>query len=55
MGRNVLDFIEEHRANGKSWPEIAQAVKDATNGEVDVTRQAIQQWAGPEVRLSDTA
>lgn len=44
MKRDVLDFIDEQRAHGKSWPEIAQAIRDLTDGEVAVSRQAIQQW-----------
>lgn len=48
MGRNVLDLIEEYRANGATWQEIRQAIRDATNGEIDVTWQAVQSWARRE-------
>ncbi len=54
LGRPVLDLIAEERTNGKTWPEIRDAICDATNGEIDVTWQAIQQWARA-ARTADVA
>lgn len=45
IGRPVLTVIEELRADGRSWPFIAAHIRDATDGEIDVTWQAVQQWA----------
>lgn len=44
LGRPVLDFITERRANGSTWPQIRDELRDATDGEIDVTWQAVQQW-----------
>ena len=44
LGRDVITLINELRADGKPWDEIRQHICDATNGEIDVTRQAIQGW-----------
>ncbi|MGZ4663738.1 MAG: hypothetical protein ACXV5Q_01460 [Frankiaceae bacterium] len=46
IGRDVNDVIAEMRANGDTWPVVAQHIKDATDGEIDVTWQAVQQWHG---------
>lgn len=45
LGRPVIDLIAEQRIDGKTWPQIRDAIADATQGEIDVTWQAIQQWA----------
>lgn len=45
LGRPVEDFIAERRANADSWTSIAIALRDATDGEIDVTGEAIRQWA----------
>jgi hypothetical protein len=44
LGRDVIDVITEQRANKQSWPAIRQYIKDATDGEIDVSHQALQQW-----------
>lgn len=44
LGRDVLDFIEEHYANGTSYRRIAVALRDATDGEIDVSDQTIRSW-----------
>lgn len=44
LGRPVLDLIAEMRAAGHSWPAIRDHLRDATDGEIDVTWQALQQW-----------
>lgn len=45
LGQDVLTFIRDKRSGeGLSWPAVAVALADATNGEVAVTHQALQQW-----------
>ena len=44
LGRPALDFIAEHRADGKSWPQVRDLLRDATDGEINVSWQALQQW-----------
>lgn len=55
IGRDVQDLIEEMRANGATWPAIRDAIRDATDGEIDLTRQAVQQWARPEPEVANSA
>lgn len=45
LQRPVLDFIQEHRSGGKTWQQVALALRDATDGEIAVSWQAVQQWA----------
>jgi hypothetical protein len=44
LQRPVVDFIAEHRANGASYTAIAEALRDATAGEIDVSDEAVRQW-----------
>lgn len=49
----VAEFIADRRANGTSWPAIRDELRDATDGEIDVSWQAVQQWAArAEERVS---
>lgn len=45
LGRDVSDWIAERKANGDTWPAIRDALRDATDGEIAVTWQAVQQWS----------
>lgn len=45
IGRPVTDLIEEMRANGATWEQVRDAICDQTAGEIDLTRQAVQQWS----------
>jgi hypothetical protein len=45
IGRPVTDFIADRRFAGESWPTIRDAIRHETAGEVDVSWQAVQQWA----------
>lgn len=49
LGRPVVEFIAERRANGTTWPQIRDELCDATDGEIDVTWQAVQQWGSQAV------
>lgn len=44
LQRPVAEFIAERRAGGDSYSNIATALKDATDGEIDVTDEAVRQW-----------
>lgn len=44
LGRSVYDFIVERRANDESYRSIAYALREATNGETDVTDQTVRAW-----------
>lgn len=44
LQRPVVDFIAEHRANGTSYTAIADHLRSATDGEIDVSDEAIRQW-----------
>lgn len=45
LGRPVLDFITERRANDLSYRRIALDLRDATDGEIDVSDVTIRAWA----------
>ena len=38
-------FIASHRANKASWRSIALALRDLTDGQVDVTPETVRNWA----------
>ena len=44
LGRPVLDFIAEHRANGASFRTVAAELRDATSGEIDVSDVTVRAW-----------
>jgi hypothetical protein len=44
LKRPVAEFIAERRANRESYTTIAAAIRDATDGEIDVSDEAVRQW-----------
>lgn len=44
LGRSVLDFIAERRANDMPYRRIAAELRDATDGEIDLSDVAIRSW-----------
>ena len=50
LGRPVLDFIAERRANDDPYRRIAAELRDATSGEIDVSDVTVRAWwlATPE-------
>ncbi len=44
LKRDVREFVAEHLADGRSLAFIASALRDATDGAVDVPRQVIHAW-----------
>ena len=55
LGRPVGEFIAEKRANGSTWPDIAVALRDATDGEIAVTGEAVRQWAAQSASVATPA
>ena len=41
LGRPVVDFIAERRADGRPWRFVARDLYEATNGQVDVTYENV--------------
>jgi hypothetical protein len=44
LGRPVLDFISERRADDVSYRRIAADLRDATSGEIDVSDVTVRAW-----------
>lgn len=44
LGRPVMDWIAEQRSSGHSWLTVATNLYDATDGEVDVSYEAVRLW-----------
>lgn len=45
LGRPVQHWIAEQREAGWSWRKIAHDLKVATNGQVDISHEAVRGWA----------
>lgn len=43
-GYPILDFIADQRDAGKSWQQIADEIKEATEGVVDLGRDTVRRW-----------
>lgn len=43
-GRDLLEWIEEQREDGRSWQHIAAQLEELTDGAVSVTRQSLLNW-----------
>lgn len=55
LGEDVIEWIRERRGHPYSptWQTIADELREATGGQVDVTREAVRQWAAePEAVAS---
>jgi hypothetical protein len=44
LGRSVDDFIAERRANDMPYRKIAAELRDATDGEIDVSDVTVRAW-----------
>lgn len=44
LGQPVADFIAERRTAGARWHVIAADLRAATDGEIDISGEAIRQW-----------
>jgi hypothetical protein len=45
LGQPVHNWIAMQRASGSSWRKIADDLNARTNGQVDVTHEAVRGWA----------
>jgi hypothetical protein len=45
LRKPVRDYITELRDQGVSWPKIARAIENDTNGEIVVTPETVRAWA----------
>lgn len=45
LGRPVETWIQEQRDQGKSWHKVALALNAATNGQIELTGEAIRLWS----------
>ena len=46
LGQPVHDWIAARRAEGASWRQIAEQLRQQTNGEIDLTHEACRRWHG---------
>jgi hypothetical protein len=44
LGQPVQEWIAGQRTLGHTWRHISTALKDATNGQVIVTHEALRGW-----------
>ncbi len=44
LDQPVADFIAERRAKRESFASIALALREATDGEIEITDEAVRQW-----------
>jgi hypothetical protein len=49
LGRPVLEWVAEQREAGWTWRKIAEDLKTATDGLVDITAEALRLWLMAEV------
>lgn len=46
LGRPVEEWIRDRReTTGRSWRLISRDLYEATNGQVDITHEAVRKWA----------
>jgi hypothetical protein len=45
LGMPVQEWIIDQRDMGRSWRDIAQRLNHATRGQVDISYEAVRQWA----------
>lgn len=46
LGRSVHTWLTEQRAAGSSWRQIADDLGTATNGQIEVSYEAVRRWHG---------
>ena len=44
LGRPVLEWVAEQREAGWTYRKIAEDLKAATDGQVDITAEALRLW-----------
>lgn len=48
LDRPLGEWVSDRRDRGESWATIAEALADATDGDVEISREAIRLWFVPE-------
>lgn len=46
LGRPVHAWLTEQRDAGSSWRQIAADLRKATNGQIEVSYEAVRRWHG---------
>ena len=44
LGQPVTKWIAAQREYGSSWRKIAEDLKTATNGQIEITHEAVRGW-----------
>lgn len=44
LGEPVADFIRARRAEGRSWRMVERDLREATDGQIDVTYETLRTW-----------
>ena len=44
LRRPLVDYIDEQRADGKSWRSVARRLERDTYGIVDVSHETLRKW-----------
>jgi len=44
LERPLAELVAERRSAGVSWRRISLELRDATNGEIDVTYETLRSW-----------
>lgn len=55
LGQSVFDWLAERLEAGRSYRLISRDLYTATNGQVDVTGEALRQWVAPRTTEADRA
>lgn len=45
LGESVTTYIGKQRETGQSWRRIADSLRTATDGQIDVTYETLRSWA----------
>lgn len=45
LGRDVLDWIADRRAAGRSWRQIVTDLEEATGGVVSAVPETVRSWS----------
>ena len=45
LGEPVAAWIARQRSAGKSWRAVAADLRERTNGQIDISYEAVRRWA----------
>lgn len=45
LGSPLVDFIADRRAAGRSWRLLSRDLREATDGQVDITGETLRVWS----------